>query len=174
MIYVSNCIKIVAESKVQELLRVWHEDCGKPEVNDDKVTPSFQTGKDESTNLNISAKELLKSELLAAGIHNPTEYAISIISKTVKCDDSLVRGISLDSKDSNGNEVTGENVHLLPITEQLEYVKRDAELTMMLACYSNSMVLHIMEFVSMYSGLDYIIIVILVYQKVCLHLRYDD
>ena len=60
-------------------------------------------------------------------------------------------------KDSNGNEVTGENVHLLPITEQLEYVKRDAELTMMLACYNNSMVLQIMEFVSMYSGLDYII-----------------
>jgi DNA polymerase elongation subunit (family B) len=60
-------------------------------------------------------------------------------------------------KDSNGNEVTGENVHLLPITEQLEYVKRDAELTMLLACYNNSMVLQIMEFVSMYSGLDYII-----------------
>ena len=60
-------------------------------------------------------------------------------------------------KDSNGNEVTGENVHLLPITEQLEYVKRDAELTMMLACYNNSMVLQIMEFISMYSGLDYII-----------------
>ena len=60
-------------------------------------------------------------------------------------------------KDSKGNEVTGENVHLLPISEQLEYVKRDAELTMMLACYNNTMVLQIMEFVSMYSGLDYII-----------------
>ena len=60
-------------------------------------------------------------------------------------------------KDSNGNEVTGENVNLLPITEQLEYVKRDAELTMMLACYNNTMILQIMGFVSMYSGLDYII-----------------
>ena len=36
---------------------------------------------------------MLKRELLSAGIHNPTEYAISIVSKTVKCDDSLVRGI---------------------------------------------------------------------------------
>jgi DNA polymerase elongation subunit (family B) len=51
----------------------------------------------------------------------------------------------------------GENVHLLPVSEQLEYVKRDAELTMMLACYNNSMVLQILEFISMYSGLDYII-----------------
>ena len=42
---------------------------------------------------NVSAKELLKRELLSAGLHNPTEYAISIVSKTVKCDDSLVRGI---------------------------------------------------------------------------------
>ena len=60
------------------------------------MTPSFQAGKDESTKgheQNISAKELLKRELLSAGLHNPTEYAISIVSKTVKCDDSLVRGI---------------------------------------------------------------------------------
>jgi DNA polymerase elongation subunit (family B) len=60
-------------------------------------------------------------------------------------------------KDSRNNEVTGENAHLLPVFEQLEYVKRDAELAMMLACYENCMVLQIMEFISMYSGLDYII-----------------
>ena len=79
------------------MLKIWHEDCGKSAVDDNKVKPSFQTGKeDESTKdreQNKSTKELLKSELLAAKIHNPTEYAISVISKTVKCDDSLVRGI---------------------------------------------------------------------------------
>ena len=43
------------------------------------------------------------------------------------------------------------------LLSSLEYVKRDAELTMMLACYNDNMVIQIMEFVSMYSGLDYII-----------------
>jgi len=60
-------------------------------------------------------------------------------------------------KDSHGNSISGENVHVLSVSEQLEYIKRDAELTMMLACYNNSMVLQILEFISMYSGLDYII-----------------
>ncbi len=32
IMHVSNCDEIAAESKVQELLRIWHEDCGKPEV----------------------------------------------------------------------------------------------------------------------------------------------
>ena len=82
-------MKQVAESKVQELLRIWlYEDCSKPDVENGIATSQFQvnnekrpTQDDEARN--VSAKELLKRELLSAGLHNPTEYAISIVSKTV-------------------------------------------------------------------------------------------
>ena len=61
-------------------------------------------------------------------------------------------------KDSKGNdEITGEAAHLLPVDEQINYVKRDAEITMLLACYNNCMVLRIMEFIALYSEMDYII-----------------
>jgi hypothetical protein len=60
-------------------------------------------------------------------------------------------------KDSKGNEITGVIAHLLPVDEQINYVKRDAEITMMLACYNNCMVLRIMEFIALYSEMDYII-----------------
>src|SRR5919107_1760868 len=60
-------------------------------------------------------------------------------------------------KDSNGNEITGEVAHLLPYDEQINYIKRDAEITMLLACYNNCMVLRIMEFIALYSEMDYII-----------------
>ena len=61
-------------------------------------------------------------------------------------------------KDSNGNnEITGEAAHLLPVEEQINYVKRDVEITMMLGCYNNCMVLRIMEFIALYSEMDYII-----------------
>jgi DNA polymerase, archaea type len=60
-------------------------------------------------------------------------------------------------RDSNGNEITGEVAQLLPVDNQIDYVKRDAEITMMLACYNNCMVLRIMEFIALYSEMDYII-----------------
>src|SRR5919112_2207911 len=60
-------------------------------------------------------------------------------------------------KDSKGDEITGETTHLLPVDEQINYVKRDVEITMMLACYNNCMVLRIMEFIALYSEMDYII-----------------
>jgi DNA polymerase, archaea type len=60
-------------------------------------------------------------------------------------------------KDSKDNEINGEAAHLLPVYEQINYVKRDAEITMMLACYNNCMVLRIMEFIALYSEMDYII-----------------
>ena len=60
-------------------------------------------------------------------------------------------------KDSRGNKITGDSAHLLVIDEQINYVKRDAEITMMLACYNNCMVLRIMEFIALYSEMDYII-----------------
>jgi DNA polymerase, archaea type len=60
-------------------------------------------------------------------------------------------------KDSKGNEISGDVAHLLPVDEQINYVKRDAEITMMLACYNNCMVLRIMEFIALYCEMDYII-----------------
>jgi DNA polymerase elongation subunit (family B) len=60
-------------------------------------------------------------------------------------------------KDSKGNDITGNSAHLLPVDEQINYVKRDAEITMMLTCYNNCMVLRIMEFIALYSEMDYII-----------------
>jgi DNA polymerase, archaea type len=53
--------------------------------------------------------------------------------------------------------MSGECAHLLPVDEQINYIKRDAEITMMLACYNNSIVLRIMEFIALYSEMDYII-----------------
>jgi hypothetical protein len=41
-------------------------------------------------------------------------------------------------KEANNNEVTtGSTAHLLSVQEQIEYVKRDAELVMMLASYND-------------------------------------
>jgi DNA polymerase, archaea type len=61
--------------------------------------------------------------------------------------------------DSNNNEkVTADKAYLLSIQEQVNYVKRDAELVMMLACYNDCLVLRIMEFIALYSEMDYIII----------------
>jgi DNA polymerase, archaea type len=60
--------------------------------------------------------------------------------------------------DSNNNEkVTGDNAYLHSIQEQVNYVKRDAELVMMLACYNDCLVLRIMELIAMYSEMDYTI-----------------
>ena len=59
--------------------------------------------------------------------------------------------------DSNNNSISGDRSHLLSVEEQISYVGRDSELTMMLACYNDCLVLRIMEFIAMYSEMDYII-----------------
>ncbi len=59
--------------------------------------------------------------------------------------------------DSNNNSISGDRSHLLSVEEQISYVGRDIELTMMLACYNDCIVLRIMEFIAMYSEMDYII-----------------
>ena len=60
--------------------------------------------------------------------------------------------------DSDYNEkVTGDKAFLLSTQKQVEYVKRDAELVMMLALYNDCLVLRIMEFIAHYSEMDYII-----------------
>jgi hypothetical protein len=45
------------------------------------------------TMFTLPVTESLSNELTVAGIHCPAEYAISVINKTVKCDDSLVRAV---------------------------------------------------------------------------------
>jgi len=59
--------------------------------------------------------------------------------------------------DSNNNSISGDRSHMLSVEEQISYVRRDSELTMMLACYNDCLVLRIMEFIAMYSEMDYII-----------------
>jgi DNA polymerase, archaea type len=58
---------------------------------------------------------------------------------------------------SKNNAISGDKSHLLSIEEQISYVGRDSELTMMLACYNDCLVLRIMEFIAMYSKMDYVI-----------------
>ena len=47
------------------------------------------------------------------------------------------------------------DISLLPIEEQMRYVKRDSELTMLLAQYNNCLALKIMKVFSTYSEMDY-------------------
>jgi DNA polymerase, archaea type len=58
--------------------------------------------------------------------------------------------------DSKNNAISGEKSHLLSTEEQISYVARDSELTMMLACYKDCLALRIMEFIAMYSQMDYV------------------
>jgi len=61
-------------------------------------------------------------------------------------------------KEINSDKVTtGSTAHLLSIKEQIEYIKRDAELVMMLASYNDCLVLRIMGFIAVYSEMDFII-----------------
>ncbi len=55
-----------------------------------------------------------------------------------------------------GNMNAGsENILDIPIEEQKKYVKRDAELVMLLAQYKNSLVLRLMKRFSLYAEMDY-------------------
>jgi hypothetical protein len=83
IMHVSNCDEISADNIIQGVLKIWH---GK---QDDERNIIHNA----SDNTSSKDRRSLKDELIKAGIHNPTEYAISIINKTVKCDDSLVRGV---------------------------------------------------------------------------------
>src|SRR5207249_5678371 len=58
---------------------------------------------------------------------------------------------------STGSEVivNGENVNDLPFNVQMKYVARDAELTMLLACYNDCLALEIMKYIALYSEMDY-------------------
>ena len=50
---------------------------------------------DNKNSKQCASADSIEKELSLAGINNPVEYAISVINKTVKCDDSLVRACLL-------------------------------------------------------------------------------
>jgi hypothetical protein len=94
IMHLSNCDDIAAENVIQHLLKIWHE----VNANDDKHIDHSPNDKNKHDNNNnkqytATAESPLLDELLAAGIHNPAEYVINTINKTVKLDDSLVRAV---------------------------------------------------------------------------------
>jgi hypothetical protein len=98
IMHVSNCDDgKAAENIVQGLLRIWHVGTEEEKDRDDKYIEdnNNENNKNDDNNNKHSptAESLLLDELLAAGIHNPAEYVINTINKTVKLDDSLVRAV---------------------------------------------------------------------------------
>jgi Bifunctional DNA primase/polymerase, N-terminal len=93
IIYVAGCDEEAAENIIQDLINIWSENA------ETKIKHNTAEHDDKNHQNNINKKQsssvtgTLSQELIAAGIHCPTEYAISIINKTVKCDDSLVRAV---------------------------------------------------------------------------------
>jgi hypothetical protein len=89
IIHVSNCENIAAENVIQDLLKIWNGDDSnaKNGVDVDRNNNKVTSKQGQSDPKSIS------SELSYAGITSPSEYAISVINKTVKCDDSLVRAV---------------------------------------------------------------------------------
>jgi hypothetical protein len=73
---VSNCDEESAEQVIQQLLVIWSK--------------KDQT---EGPKNNKTQESQIRKELLDAGINKPTENVIMVVKKTVKLDDSLVRGV---------------------------------------------------------------------------------
>jgi hypothetical protein len=99
IIHVSNCDDKAAEDIIQGLLKIWHGEKDKENDKDDKriEDSNNENNKNDDNNkkqyCSSTAESPLLDELLAAGIHNPAEYVINTINKTVKLDDSLVRAV---------------------------------------------------------------------------------
>jgi hypothetical protein len=75
--FVSNCDDSTSENVIENSVKIWHGN---------------NAGHDNNSESNNEKKQSdLAKELAAENIDNPTEYIVSIINKTVKCDDSLVR-----------------------------------------------------------------------------------
>lgn len=69
--------------------------------------------------------------------------------------DSVSRAL-LGTRIGKYNKLSGgEDIFSLPITEQMHYVKRDSELTMLLAQYNNCLALRIMKVFASYAEMDY-------------------
>jgi hypothetical protein len=101
ILHISNCDDDkAAENIIQGLLKIWHGEAEEDKDKDDKCIEDSnnENNKNDNNNNNkqyysSTAESLLSDELLAAGIHNPAEYVINTINKTVKRDDSLVRAV---------------------------------------------------------------------------------
>ena len=94
----------------------------------------------------IDLHKIYSKEIIQKGVFNDKYRTLHLeeVSQTL-----LGIGKYSDSK--------GDRAHLLSVEEQISYVGRDSELTMMLACYNDCLVLRIMEFIAMYSEMDYVI-----------------
>ena len=94
IMHVSNCDDKAAENIIQGLLKIWNGEKDEDEKHIDH-NYNYENNDDNSNTKECSSKvePLLLNELLAADIHNPAEYVISTINKTVKLDDSLVRAV---------------------------------------------------------------------------------
>ena len=75
-----------AEDIIQRLLYIWN-------IKENRYDNDDPDNVSENNNKYKSQAKGLTKELIAARIHNPVEYAINVINKTVKLDDSLVRGV---------------------------------------------------------------------------------
>jgi hypothetical protein len=93
IMHVSNCDDKAAEDIIQGLLKIWHRQDDKDDKRIDHKYKKEYTNINSNNNHPSSITESLLDELLAADIHNPAEYVINTINKTVKLDDSLVRAV---------------------------------------------------------------------------------
>jgi hypothetical protein len=95
IIHVSNCDNKSAEIIIQNLLKLWLDNNSDDDDSEENEFSDINSNKDKENQSPRLGKEqlLLKDDLAAAGIQNPVDYAISVINKTVKYDDSLVRAV---------------------------------------------------------------------------------
>jgi len=99
----------------------------------------------------IDLHKIYSKEIIQKGVFND-KYRTLHLEKVSQA----LLGIGKYS-DSENNAISGDRSHLLSVEEQINYVGRDSELTMMLACYNDCLVLRIMEFIAMYSEMDYVV-----------------
>jgi hypothetical protein len=99
----------------------------------------------------IDLHKIYSKEIIQKGVFNDKYRSLHLEEVS-----QALLGIGKYS-DSNNNSISGDRSHLLSVEEQISYVGRDSELTMMLACYNDCLVLRIMEFIAMYSEMDYVI-----------------
>ncbi len=102
--------------------------------------------KKNSENKHIDLIKVFEKQLIKDGVFNGKYKTTSL--------DSVSRDILGISK---YNDINAGKANILekPIEVQKKYVRRDAELVMMLASYNNSLVLRLMKVLSYYAEMDY-------------------
>jgi DNA polymerase I len=102
----------------------------------------------------IDLYKVYGKEIIQKGVFNDSYRTLHLDEVS-----QVLLGLGKYKEANNNNEVTtGSTAHLLSVQEQIEYVKRDAELVMMLASYNDCLVLRIMEFIALHAEMDYIIV----------------